>query len=369
MTPAKKAKKKIEEKIFIPQEKLNEVLERLSKHFRVWVPVLSSSSNGWTVEFRPFTIESEPFFTRQSTMPPKSVILPQGETLFQYEYVKNSDDPSKQDLILKETINAEKTLVFGARPCDVRGFVICDWVFLRGLYLDVYYKSRRENTLFATLVCQDADDACFCSSVGGGPGDMEGSDIRITSTSEGFVLEGLNDRAKEVISLCECDPPSEEQSRDAQRIQEEAKNRIIGSLDVSGSVEAVKGQFQNMGVWRDIAESCLSCGVCTYVCPTCYCFTITDEIQGLKGERLRSWDSCMFHQYTQEASGHNPRPTKLERYRNRLGHKFCYFPLRYGGVIACCGCGRCIRSCPVSIDIRSAVERVKEVHSNACVCS
>jgi ferredoxin len=86
----------------------------------------------------------------------------------------------------------------------------------------------------------------------------------------------------------------------------------------------------------------------------------------LKGERLRSWDSCMFYRYTLEASGHNPRPTKLERYRNRLGHKFCYIPEKFDGWIGCSGCGRCIRSCPVSIDIRKVVERLKE---EACVCA
>jgi len=367
MVPVKKAKK-VKEKIFVPMDKLSEVLERLSGHFKVWVPLLSMNDR-WTVEFKPFVAGCEPFLVRQSTMPPKRVILPQGETLISYEYIKNPDDPSKQDLVIRETISAEKTLVFGSRPCDVRGFSICDWVFLRGPHVDVYYKSRRENTIFATLVCQESDEACFCSSVGSGPGDMEGSDIRVTLINDGLVMEALNERAYEVISLCECNPPTDDQLKEAHRIQEEVKNKVVGSVDVKGSVEAIKGQFQNMELWRDIAESCLSCGVCTYVCPTCYCFTITDEPQGLKGERLRSWDSCMFHQYTQEASGHNPRPTKLERYRNRLGHKFCYFPLRYGGIIACCGCGRCIRSCPVSIDIRQAVERVKEVHNNACVCA
>ncbi len=110
-----------------------------------------------------------------------------------------------------------------------------------------------------------------------------------------------------------------------------------------------------MSYWQKMAAQCLSCGICTYVCPTCYCFTITDEIENLRGERLRSWDSCMFYHYTLEASGHNPRPSKLNRYRNRVGHKFSYIPEKYDGLIGCCGCGRCIRSCPVSIDIRQVV--------------
>jgi ferredoxin len=85
----------------------------------------------------------------------------------------------------------------------------------------------------------------------------------------------------------------------------------------------------------------------------------------MQGERLRSWDSCMFYQYSLEASGHNPRPTRLDRYRNRVGHKFSYFPEKYDGQFSCTGCGRCVRSCPVSIDIRRAVAGLKE---NLCEC-
>lgn len=367
MTARKKTKKSVTDKIFIPAEKLDTVLENLSRQFALWVPVLSTD-DGWTVEFRPYATGCKPVIDRQATIPPKGVILPQGQTLIRYEYKKNPNDPSKQDLVLEEAIDDTRTLVFGTRPCDVRGFLVCDRVFLQGAYVDVYYRARRLNTLFATLICREFDDACFCSSVGSGPADMEGSDISITAVTGGLVLEALNEIGSEVLSLCECAAPSDVQLSEAARVQENVRNTRVGSLNTEGVVEGVKAQFQNMDLWRNIAESCLSCGVCTYVCPTCYCFTITDEPQGLRGERLRSWDSCMFHQYTQEASGHNPRPTKLERYRNRLGHKFSYFPLRYGGMIACCGCGRCIRSCPVSIDIRRCVELVREVQ-HGCLCA
>ncbi|MCX7822651.1 MAG: 4Fe-4S dicluster domain-containing protein [Syntrophobacterales bacterium] len=364
---ARRKEKKSQNRIFIPLEGLNQTLENLSKHFTVWVP-MPSGENEWSLEFKPLHRGCKILLDRQSTLPPKKVILPQGQTLIEYEYKKSESDPSKQDLVLREVIDESPIIVFGTRPCDVRGFLVCDKVFLQGRYIDVYYRARRLNTLFATLFCREADDACFCSSVGSGPADMEGSDIGITPIDGGWILEGLTDRASEIFSLCDCEAPDEKQIEDARRVQEEVRSMRVGNLRTDGVLEGVKGQFQNMELWRDIAESCLSCGVCTYVCPTCYCFTITDEPQGLRGERLRSWDSCMFYQYTQEASGHNPRPTKLERYRNRLGHKFSYFPLRYSGMIACCGCGRCIRSCPVSIDIRQGVERVREAH-HGCVCS
>ena len=134
----------------------------------------------------------------------------------------------------------------------------------------------------------------------------------------------------------------------------------VGELDAQGSAQDFRKRFDQTDYWMQMTAQCLSCGICTYVCPTCYCFSITDETQNLKGERLRSWDSCMFYHYTLEASGHNPRPTKLEAFRNRVGHKFSYIPERYEGLLGCCGCGRCIRSCPVSIDIRQVVGNLKE---------
>jgi ferredoxin len=83
---------------------------------------------------------------------------------------------------------------------------------------------------------------------------------------------------------------------------------------------------------------------------------MTDEQSGLQGKRLRTWDTCMSFEFTLEGSGHNPRPTKAHRLRNRMGHKFAYYPELHEGLIACCGCGRCIKSCPVSLDIRAVVQ-------------
>jgi hypothetical protein len=82
--------------------------------------------------------------------------------------------------------------------------------------------------------------------------------------------------------------------------------------------------FDNMDFWMDQSARCLSCGVCTYLCPACSCFNITDENSGLKGKRLRTWDTCMSALYTLEGSGHNPRVSRAHRLRNRVGHKFCY---------------------------------------------
>ena len=352
-------------KIFITLDNLTSTLDKLAEKVDVWVPALSKSDKA-VVEFLPYEAGMAPVLNRQSTTPPKKILLPQVETLLRFEYLKEPQDPSKSRIHLEDQATATRpALVFGARPCDVRGFLIFDRVFTGGPYVDNLYGARRENTLFATLVCGEADGACFCSSVGSGPADMEGSDFRLTPVQGGLLMEALNEKAQPLLDSLGI-APTGKQEEEAKLIGEEASKQRIGDMDLEGCGQSFLKRFENKDYWRDMAAQCLSCGICTYVCPTCYCFTITDEMKNLRGERLRSWDSCMFCNYTAEASGHNPRPTKLERYRNRVGHKFSYIPERYDGLIGCCGCGRCIRSCPVSIDIRKVVEHLKE---EVCECA
>ena len=113
--------------------------------------------------------------------------------------------------------------------------------------------------------------------------------------------------------------------------------------------------FDNVDFWTKMSSACLSCGVCTFVCPTCYCFDICDETTFGQGTRRRLWDACMFTDFTLEASGHNPRPQVYQRLRQKICHKYSYSIRKYG-VISCVGCGRCTRSCPVNIDIFTFVD-------------
>ena len=45
--------------------------------------------------------------------------------------------------------------------------------------------------------------------------------------------------------------------------------------------------------------------------------------------------------------------------RQRVMHKFEHFVSNYGDE-ACVGCGRCVRECPVNMDIRSVLEAICE---------
>jgi NAD-dependent dihydropyrimidine dehydrogenase PreA subunit len=113
----------------------------------------------------------------------------------------------------------------------------------------------------------------------------------------------------------------------------------------------------NSGIWEDEAKTCVECGACTIICPTCHCFFLYDQKNNEAMKRLRVWDSCMIKDYARVAGGANPRPKLWMRLRNRFEKKFDFFP-KVANVYACTGCGRCISACPAKIDIRKVLRRL-----------
>ncbi len=113
-------------------------------------------------------------------------------------------------------------------------------------------------------------------------------------------------------------------------------------------------------IWDELAEKCLGCGICTYVCPLCHCFSIEDRI-GLddKCSRCRKWDSCVLPSFSRIAGGHSFRPTLKERYYNWFYHKFVR-AYREFGKSQCVGCGACKRNCPAGINIQEVLKTILE---------
>ena len=125
-------------------------------------------------------------------------------------------------------------------------------------------------------------------------------------------------------------------------------------------------------LWDELGERCLACGMCTQVCPTCYCFDVTDEADLVmeQGQRVRRWDSCQIHQFARVAGGHDFRARLATRQRHRFMRKGKY-QLDGFGIVGCVGCGRCASSCLVDItpigvfnELFRRAEAAKEVTEN-----
>jgi sulfhydrogenase subunit beta (sulfur reductase) len=140
-------------------------------------------------------------------------------------------------------------------------------------------------------------------------------------------------------------------------MKKEIDGRSAGEIKSAPPAKAIKPILDRIfehPFWDTIHARCLKCGTCTYLCPTCHCFDISDETKGSDGVRIRSWDSCQYPLFTKMASGHNPRTSQKERWRQRVMHKFRYYVDNFGAV-SCVGCGRCVMLCPVNIDIRKII--------------
>ena len=331
-------------------------LKKLAAEYRVLAP----RQEGPSVIFRPYTaadldgVSDPAALLRRATASPKEAMLPHSETLVRFSAAKDEENPAKLNASLDAPCEVEPTVVFGLRPCDARGFAVLDRPYMRGKFKDPYYTARREATVIVTQACPSALPTCFCHWVGSHPADAEGSDVLFTAVDGGYVLAGVSDKGRTLLDGAGFADGDDKQAA-VEAAHKTAAEALCPPSTLEGIPAKVAARFTDTEFWIKQTAQCLSCGACTYLCPTCQCFTITDEGSPLEGRRLRSWDSCMSPQFTLETSGHNPRAEKFKRMRNRISHKFSYYPQSYDGAYSCVGCGRCVASCPVSLDIRRVV--------------
>lgn len=283
---------------------------------------------------------------------PKNLFFPHTETLMRFTRTSRG-----HELVDGGPSDAAREMVlFGVRPCDVRSFTLLDYVFDQDKYTDPYYVARRRATTVIALACVEPPySTCFCTSVGGHPALAEGADIMLTQLDgDHCLVEFLTPKGERLAELF---APAKEADKKSLKHKEElveaAVEKIKSEVPAAQIKDWLDENFEHP-FWDKIHQSCLGCGTCTYLCPTCHCFDIRDEEEGDQGIRLRTWDTCMYALYTQETSGHNPRPSQKQRWRQRLMHKFKYFVDNFRE-ISCVGCGRCVVNCPVNIDIRKLI--------------
>jgi formate hydrogenlyase subunit 6/NADH:ubiquinone oxidoreductase subunit I len=213
---------------------------------------------------------------------------------------------------------------------------------------DPHFESKAAALTVIGLSCTQADAYCFCTSVGGAPGDPRGSDVLLTPLGQDrFLAEVLTDKGRAIVQLAPqlFRPANGQAAAKAQHLAS-----VPPRFDHRALAARLPALFDDAEVWKEQSLGCLGCGACAFVCPACSCFDIQDERGREHGERLRCWDSCGFAQFTLHASGHNPRTRQWERWRQRVLHKFSYQPQRLG-VLGCVGCGRCSRNCPVDMNL------------------
>ncbi|MDI6631134.1 MAG: 4Fe-4S dicluster domain-containing protein [Bacillota bacterium] len=332
----------------LKKEKLLPLLDELRKEFLLVAPVEEDA----LLFYRPVESVAEiKLGSGRSVVPPKEWFFPQAESLYRYSTEGGG-------LVLEETLAATPAVLFGIHPCDLRSFAVLDAVFLQEP-VDRYYTLRREKTVIIGISCTAVCPECFCSAYGISPVEGTGADVHLSEVGAVYMVEVLTPKGKELVARYQ--EFFEDQVAGVAEAKEARKETLSGQFTVRVTVDGLPAKLGSLfdhPYWEELSRRCLGCGICTYVCPTCHCFDITDVCRGFEGKRFRCWDACLFRDYTLHTSGHNPRHALYQRLRNRFFHKLKYNHDRYA-IEGCVGCGRCVALCPVNIDIREVIATVR----------
>ncbi len=333
----------------LPEKNLNKFIESLKKFGEVHVPQRQGVKSFVFAELKDIS-KMDLNYTR-TILPLKKYLSKPVDPLFRFTPTEGYQ-PTDED-------KSKKYVLFGVHSCDIKALGIVDMV-MRDNRSDLRYLSKRNNVAVIGISCEP-DDFCFCHSMESDFVELgfelflhkvDGNYLVIVRTSLG------DDMVTFAASLFE--EVTGDAIEDFKRDIIERRKKFLERKDINTSYlpEIIELEYKSK-TWEEYGKKCLSCGSCTMVCPTCYCYEVYDEIalNQQEGTRKKRWDSCFFLEYSLVAGGINFRGEKSSRFRHRYLHKQEGFVSKYGRP-SCVGCGRCIEVCPAKIDLREVIQKI-----------
>ena len=339
----------------LEKKDLKILLDIFLKEYKVYGPTKS----GYDSRFEEIKSIDQLHLDYISTvLPPKKFFLPPKEKLFSFKIKGRS-------FTTEESKYNEKSLIFGVHPCDIHAILKLDKFFLEE-YKDIYYERRRKNTVLVALNCVEPDEFSFCTSMGTGPYIEKGYDILLTDIGTKYLIEIGTHIGQNIIDKLNLEKATKHDFDEKERRLRLTEKKFKKHMNTSWLSKIAQENLDHE-VWLDLGERggvagsfpCLSCGSCTFVCPTCYCNDIYDQMDlNIKsGTRIRELDSCQLLEYGEVALGGNFRKDRKDRIKHWM---LCKFGAAAGGKnSSCVGCGRCIRICPSKIDITEVAKVIR----------
>jgi len=290
--------------------------------------------------------------------PPKRFLLPHIQRLMTMRQVDGSFQ-------IEETVAERRLAVLGIRSCDVAAIIHLDRYYLGGHYRDVYYERLRQGLFIVNLVCtipgEDIGPDCFCVCTDTGPSAREGFDWQLTDLGDRLLVVAGTATGEAMFGDPVFRKGSDSDVAERRALLTEARRRFSTRTSwFSGAVRAVSQGSVPDDTWEEIGNRCLECGGCTFVCPACTCFTVTDREAGSgRHERVRVWDSCALAGFTRMAGGFNPRRAVHDRRNRRFFRKLSHYFVQRELSVACVGCGRCAAVCHGDIGMPTVVEMIR----------
>ena len=333
----------------ISLDKINSFFAEISKAAKLYLPTDEADGSAVYSEWHEGAAWSNALNTVRS---PKDFFFPQTENLMEFK------TEGKTIEVIDTRSETEDFVIFGVRPCDVKSFEVLDRVFLKEP-VDTYYASRREHGVIVSVACTRPSETCFCQTFGIDATEPTG-DVSAWKTETDLYLRANTEKGEALMKAVES--LTEDCTDEAVEAQKQRTAAIMQKLPLKDvKTDAFGGgktqEFFNAPEWDELSQTCLGCGTCTFVCPTCQCYDIKDFNTGNGVIRYRCWDSCMYSEFTRMAHGNN-RLTQKERFRQRFMHKLVYYPENNDGLFSCVGCGRCLSKCPISMNIVKVMKKI-----------
>ena len=284
-------------------------------------------------------------------LPPKKYFVPPADELMRFRAASNE--------AVSGEVHAHPRVLFGLHPCDINALMLMDNVFL-GEYEDPYYKARRESTLLVGVNCTPQDE-CFCNAWGTDEVHW-GFDIFLSDLGDRYFVSVSSVKGADLLDrYVETRETTAADTSDFQKVTRRFKKSFEGEAVDTAQLPLLLDAKFNDPIWDELGKACLSCGACSMVCPTCYCFDVKDRLDadGQGGARVRVWDSCQFAEFAEVAHGHNFRASSSSRIKYRYYHKQWGYLSKFERVL-CVGCGRCQRACKAGISPRVVIEALQK---------
>ena len=330
-------------------DKIQSLFAEIAKEAKLYMPIDNADGTASYGEWKEGVEWSSALNTTKS---PKDFFFPQTEDLMRFK----TEGKNIEVIDVREEIG--DFVVFGVRACDVKSFDILDRVFLTEPR-DSFYAMKREHGIIVSVACSKPAETCFCTAFGINAAEPAG-DVSAWKCDDALYLQANTEKGKALLTRLGA--LLEECKDDAVKTEKEKIAKVMAKLPLKDlTTDAFGGgktaELFNDPAWDELSSTCLGCGTCTFVCPTCQCYDIKDFNTGNGVVRYRCWDSCMYSEFTRMAHGNN-RLTQKERFRQRFMHKLVYYPENNDGLFSCVGCGRCLAKCPISMNIVKVMKKI-----------
>lgn len=277
-------------------------------------------------------------------------LIPQNIPDISYNVPKPATPLKNFFLPVKENVTSvrehiRKRIIIGTPNCDIEALKILDEIYLNNDFPDIFYREKRENTVLIASDCLGIQEHCHCTSYGVKPWSDSNADLAIIRKESKIILRVITERGKQFLNQLSLVNPLddndiiagiEKQQHDTETLLKE-KNRSLPDYRNTGRLVSSASE----AIWKKYSSTCVSCGACATICPTCTCFILIDK-EGF--EKVKQLDACQYPGFARVAGGEDPLAELPKRFRNRYMCKYVWKPMKFSS-LACTGCGRCIEAC------------------------